>query len=148
LQGSAYTTNDIDIVYARDRDNVRRLIAAIGPLQPQLRLPHQDEELPFILDERTILNGGNFTLSTRLGAVDLLATISGIGGYRSVVALADQLSLFQGKRTTAVLSLEGLIQAKRAAGRVKDKLVLPELESMLEIKRLTDDQPDDSTREE
>jgi hypothetical protein len=38
-----------------------------------------------------------------------------------------------------MLTLEGLIIAKRAADRVKDRLVLPELEAMLEAERALDD---------
>ena len=34
-----------------------------------------------------------------------------------------------------VLSLEALIQAKRAAGRPKDLLVIPELEALLELRQ-------------
>jgi len=37
--------------------------------------------------------------------------------------------------TCRFLTLEGLIKAKRAVGRVKDLKVLPELEALLEIRK-------------
>jgi hypothetical protein len=40
LQGSSYRTQDIDIVYARDRENVARLVAALAP-------PDKSSQPPF-----------------------------------------------------------------------------------------------------
>jgi predicted nucleotidyltransferase len=37
-----------------------------------------------------------------------------------------------------VISLRKLINAKRAAGRTKDLMALPELEAILEYRRMTD----------
>ena len=34
-----------------------------------------------------------------------------------------------------VLTLEGLVQSKQAAGRTKDLLILPELEALIRIKK-------------
>ena len=47
-----------------------------------------------------------------------------------VKAMAIDVEAYGGHVST--LNLRGLIQAKRAAGRAKDLLVLPELESLLE----------------
>ena len=58
LHGSAFITQDLD-VYARNRENIRRLVAALHPHQPYLR--GAPEGLPFQWDERTIRNGLNFT---------------------------------------------------------------------------------------
>lgn len=35
--GAARATYDIDVVYARDAENIRRLVAALQPHQPYLR---------------------------------------------------------------------------------------------------------------
>ena len=37
LHGSAFITQDLDVVYARNRENIRRLSAALQPHQPYLR---------------------------------------------------------------------------------------------------------------
>ena len=50
--GSAYITQDIDVGYARDMENIRLLSQALAGMHPRLRgFP---EDLPFVWDERTI----------------------------------------------------------------------------------------------
>jgi len=56
---------------------------------------------------------------------------TGIGGFDEVSARADLMAA--GKLELRVLSINGLITAKRAVGRPKDMLVLPELEMMREV---------------
>jgi hypothetical protein len=62
-----------------------------------------------------------------------LGEVSGLGGFEKVVAQSDTISLFD--TPLKVLSLEGLITAKKAAGRIKDRLHILELE---ELKRIRD----------
>ena len=73
----------------------------------------------------------NFTLTTDWGDLDLLGEVTGIGGYKEVKTFSSNLTLFG--LECAVLSLDGLIQSKRAAGRAKDLLTLPEIEALREI---------------
>jgi hypothetical protein len=127
--GSAFPTFDLDICYDRSRDNLKRLASALVPFQPQLR--GIANHLPFQFDAITIANGMNFTLSTDLGDIDLLGEVLGIGGYKEVRTLSVKLVLFG--QECAVLSLDGLIQSKRATGRTKDLLTLPEIEALREI---------------
>ncbi len=75
--------------------------------------------------------GTNFKLSTDLGNLDLLSEVTGLGGYDQVRAASVAMSLFG--MLCQVLSLDALIVAKRAAGRTKDLLVLPELEALREV---------------
>src|ERR1051326_7900777 len=37
IHGSAHNTNDVDVVYARDPENLRRLVEALTPWKPYLR---------------------------------------------------------------------------------------------------------------
>ncbi len=134
LQGSAYITYDLDIVYARDPQNIRNMVAALLPFSPQLRTPR--EPVPFRFDERTIKNGMNFTLVTTLGDIDLLGEISGVGGFEQALKLSKILEL--DGYPHHVLSLSGLIKAKKAAGRRKDLAALPELEALEELERKTE----------
>jgi hypothetical protein len=55
IHGSARLTTDLDIVYERTTDNVKRLVAALRPLNPYLRGAPPD--LPFRFDEQTIRAG-------------------------------------------------------------------------------------------
>ena len=129
VQGSAYVTNDIDIAYSNDRPNLEHLVEALAPFQPKLRMASQ-EAVPFKFDVRPLAAGSNFTLDTSIGAIDLLGYVSGFSGYAAVEAMSEERSLFDG--VVKVLSVEGLIKAKRAAGRQKDMLAIPELEALLE----------------
>jgi hypothetical protein len=126
--GATRLTQDVDIVYARDRENVRRLVAALAPHRPYLRgVP---PGLPFVLDETTVLHGLNFTLVTALGDLDLLGEIVGGGGYEALAPHSIELDVF-GARCLC-LGLEKLIEVKRAAGRPKDYDAVAELEEILE----------------
>jgi hypothetical protein len=60
--------------------------------------------------------------------------VRGVGNYEHVVADSVTVELF-GYRF-AVMDLGKLIEAKRAAGRPKDLLVLPELEAIQEAQSL------------
>jgi len=131
LQGSAYITNDLDICYSRERDNLKKLAAALAPLHPLLRGAPRD--VPFLLDAQPLRSGLNFTLQTDLGDLDLLGEVSGLGQYSAVVSFSEEVEIF-GMRCRA-LTLEGLIKAKQAAGRPKDLRILPELEALLEIRK-------------
>jgi predicted nucleotidyltransferase len=127
--GSSYLTFDLDICYLRTKDNLRRLVAALSPYHPRLR--DMPEGLPFIWDESTLRQGTNFTLSTDLGDIDLLGEVKGVGTYDDALSSSIVVHLFG--NDMRILSLKALIESKRAAGRTKDLLVLPELEAMLAL---------------
>lgn len=94
--------------------------------------------LPFRLDSPTIQAGLNFTLTTDHGAVDLLGEVAGVGTFDQALAQSDEKTAYGLK--VRVLSIDGLIAAKKAAGRTKDQLHLLELE---ELKKLRDANPAD-----
>ena len=129
--GSARLTEDLDIVYRRTRDNVARLVGVLAPYKPYLR--GAPPALPFSWDKRTIWSGLNFTLITSLGAIDLLGEITGGGSYDDLLPTTVQLQLFG--VPCLCLSLERLIQVKRAAGRPKDFESIAELEAILEERK-------------
>jgi len=128
IHGGARLTYDLDICYARNPANLRKLAAVLAPFHPRPRgFP---KELPFIWDETTLRNGSLFTLSTDLGDIDLLAGVTGLGTYQDAKAASIEVEGYE--RRFHTLGLKSLIQAKRAAGRPKDLEGLPELEALLE----------------
>jgi hypothetical protein len=129
IHGSTQATFDLDLCYARDYANLVRLAELLSPFHPQLR--GAPPGLPFVWDAETLRHGLNFTLRTDLGDLDLFGEIPGVGSFERVRAASVIVKLFNVE--CAVLSLDGLIVAKRAAGRTKDMLVLPELEALREI---------------
>jgi predicted nucleotidyltransferase len=123
LHGSARSTQDLDIVYARTTENLRRLVAALRGHRPYLR--GAPPGLPFSCDEGTLRRGLNFTLETDLGDLDLLGEIAGGGGYDDLRPHSVEFEAF-GLRLRC-LDLDTLIRVKRAAGRPRDLEAIAEL---------------------
>ena len=79
--GSDHITQDVDVVYARDPENIAALVAALKPLHPRLR--GTPEGLPFIFDARTFRNMLNVTPTTDAGSLDLMGEAPGAGPLTS-----------------------------------------------------------------
>lgn len=124
LHGANNLTLDLDIGYARDRENLAALARSL--VQQRARLRGVPADLPFVLDERTFRNTSNLTLQTEAGDLDLLGEAAGVASFdalwgRSVeMEIGDDLS-------ARVASLDDLIAMKRAANRPKDQSHLLEL---------------------
>ncbi|MGD9561584.1 MAG: hypothetical protein AB7F88_04565 [Pyrinomonadaceae bacterium] len=128
LHSSAYVTEDLDFCYSRTNANLVRLVTALEQFKPRARgLP---DDLPFIFDESTLRNGTNFTFSTTVGDIDLLAEVAGVGDYKDAKERSVEFTIYD--RIVRVLDLDALIAAKQAANRPKDQLVLPELLALRE----------------
>ena len=59
LFGSARVTIDMDLCYRRTKENLKRLAAALREIKPTLR--NAPPNLPFIIDEQSLVLGCNFT---------------------------------------------------------------------------------------
>ena len=132
IHGSSILTNDLDACYARDPENLKRLAEALQRVHARLR--NVPEGLPFILDAETLRRGLNFTFTTDIGDLDLLGEVRGLGSYADVVADSIKVDLFG--YSFAVIDIGKLIVAKRAAGRPKDLIALPELEAIQEAQAI------------
>jgi hypothetical protein len=86
LYGSARVTYDVDLCYRRTPENLKRLAEALRELRPSLR--GAPAGLPFILDERTLAMGSNFTFTTPVIDLDLLGYVEPLGEYDRVAAKA------------------------------------------------------------
>lgn len=129
--GSAYPTYDVDVMYARERENLTRLATVLKNLGATLRGAPSD--LPFLLDAKTLEAGGNFTFETRYGPLDILAYPSGAPPYERVLEDAETIDI--GGRAIRVASLDHLIAMKEAAGRTKDKLMATEYRELADEQR-------------
>jgi predicted nucleotidyltransferase len=122
LHGSSYPTYDLDIAYARDSANLKRLAGVVAVLD--VKLNNAPEDLPFIADERTLANGANFTFDTPYGRFDILGDVPGVSSYEDLRRDAEEVAL-EG-HPVRVASIDHLIAMKRAANRTKDKLMVEE----------------------
>ena len=127
--GSARATFDVDVVYSRSPENIRKLAACLERHEPYLR--GAPPGLPFRFDVETIERGLNFTLATSLGDLDLLGDVAGGGTYDELLPSTVEISIFE--RQCRCVSLRKLIALKRAAGRPKDLEAIAELETLLEM---------------
>jgi hypothetical protein len=131
IRGSPYITRDVDVTPARDRDNFARLAAALRELQAKLRVPGLDEGVDVPLDERSFDLGTTWTYVTRYGYLDVALLPDGTRGYddlrrgATTEKLTDTLEV-------PVAALADVIRSKEAAGREKDRAVLPLLRRVLE----------------
>jgi len=130
-RGSSLVTNDLDVCYERSPENLERLATALRSMDARLR--GVDEDVPFILDARTLRNGDSFTFDTEFGAVDVLATPSGTRGYDDLAAGASTMDV--GGFDVDVASLDDLIRMKRAAGRPKDLYAVEVLVALRDASR-------------
>jgi|SRR3989338_3264410 len=129
-QGSAYVTADIDICYNRSHQNIENLVQALAPLHPKLR--GITESVPFQWDKNTLKQGMNFTLITHLGDIDLLGEVAGLGNYQMVRKESETMKLYG--MDISVMTLDGLIKSKKAAGRQKDLEHLKELNALKKMR--------------
>lgn len=128
LHGSARVTFDTDVVYSRERANLERLANLLKPFDPYLR--GAPPGLPFALDVTTLRNGLNFTLTTKLGDLDLLGEVVGGGSYEALLPHTLEVEAFSVR--FKCVDLPTLIKLKRAAGRPKDLESIAELQALLE----------------
>lgn len=118
--GHVRNTRDVDILIEWNPANMRRVAAALTDLDA--RLFGVDADLLDVdpLDPNDLLNGGNFTLRTAAGGLDLFdpAEIPGGRPYdemrpRAVEAVVEGVSI----RT---VGFDDLIRLKRESGRDRD----------------------------
>jgi len=114
VQGAMWATVDIDIVYARSRENHGRLAAALVDLQAApVGLP---SGVRVTVDARALAQGSTWTLMTGLGRLDLLSESGGLD-YET---LQGRSRTIHGQEPYRVASVGDLIAMKRSAGRPKD----------------------------
>ncbi|MBA3777855.1 MAG: hypothetical protein H0X16_00855 [Chloroflexi bacterium] len=136
VQGAMWLTTDLDLVYARDRQDLTHLAAALAALDAEpIGLP---SGVTVKLDERSLASGSVWTLKTRFGRLDLLDEPAPGLTYTSLAASARTI---HGSATYPVASVDHLIAMNRTAGRPKDAGHLELLERVAQ--ELRRDPPDE-----
>jgi hypothetical protein len=116
MHGAPMITQDVDVCIRFSRENLNRLVAAVGDLHPYHRITPQ--RLPFEITDQNWEALKNIYLQTDLGVLDCLGNVAGIGGFDEVYAVSEEIKVSVG--AFRILSLDSLIRAKEAAGREHD----------------------------
>jgi predicted nucleotidyltransferase len=125
LQGAPVLTQDVDVLYLVEDENLTRLERALKELNAVAR--NNPLNLHFgIADLRT---KGHKLAITDAGPLDVSGSLNGSLTYQDLIGSADELEV-AGHRLR-VLSLERLVELKRELGRPKDRAMLPVLEATL-----------------
>ncbi len=127
LAGAPISTFDLDVVHARDPENLRRLLAALDELDARYRDPAGRVLRPQLA---ALAGEGHHLLMTTCGPLDVLGRIG--AGHGHAELLADTVVIPLGDHSVRVLGLAALIRTKTEAGRDKDRAVLPILQRTLE----------------
>jgi hypothetical protein len=124
-------TEDLDIVHRRTPENVARLLAWLLAHDAYNRFDLANRRLP--PKEDALLGHGHINLQTDLGKLDVLCELGEGEGYDEI--LGDTIVVDNGAFAVRVLALARLIKVKSAAGRPKDRAVLPVLIATLDEQR-------------
>jgi hypothetical protein len=134
LHGDVGVTIDLDVVPEREPENLDRLAGVLHTLGARIRSEGAPEGLAFDCSGRFLRNLGPdsiLNLTTRAGDLDLTFRPSGTEGYADLRRDAIEIEAAEGVRIL-VASLADVIRSKEAAGREKDRLVLPRLRRLLD----------------
>ncbi len=128
--GSTLMTQDLDILYRVEPDNVRRLLAAFEELDAYVF--NDVRKLRFSFDH--LNNHGHHLSETKAGRIDALGSI-GVKGdihYEHLLSVAVELNVFG--VTLLCISLDRLISVKRELGRPRDQAAVLELEALKKLR--------------
>ena len=130
--GHVRATKDIDICPNPTRANLHRLATALEELEATpIDLEEFEGEVDLKPDYEGLQQGGNWTLMTRHGRIDVLQTFSfedvedELGGYSDIAGRAVDRD-FRGRKLK-FCGYEDLLTMKRAAGRPVDEIDIKSL---------------------
>lgn len=130
LYGAPHLTGDVDVVPEESPENLERLSAAIKELNGRIRVAGEEEGVPFNHDAESLARVRIWNLVTDRGNLDIAFVPSGTKGYDDLVRDVQPM-LLRGVEVP-VASLADVIRSKEAAGRDRDRLMLPVLRELLE----------------
>ncbi len=127
LNGAPIQTYDIDLVYAREPENIDHLLNALELMDAIFRIQPERALRP---RRSHLAAGGHLNLLTKYGPLDLLATIGRDLGYEDLLGHSAELNIGERIRIR-VLDLDMLIALKEELAGAKDLAVLPVLRQTL-----------------
>jgi hypothetical protein len=130
LHETGHSTIDIDICPSVDDVNRSRLADALRELGARLRVENDPKGVPFDPHPAMLRQATMMTLISNFGPLDICFAPDGFAdGYERLSKNALVISV--GNVNVPVASLRDVVISKRAAGRPKDVVALPQLEAHL-----------------
>ena len=126
LHGALSMTQDLEVVHRLTSENLARLATVLTRLDAFVREPGQRWLRPAA---EHLGAGDQLSLLTALGPLDLLGRLHDGRGYDELLPHSEVST--DGTRQVRVLDLPTLIEIKTAAGRAKDRIVIPMLLALL-----------------
>ncbi len=130
IHGSPYVTTDLDVVPDVETGNLARLSDALRDLHARVWTAGEPGGLAFEHDAESLARTDTWNLVTDHGRLDLILRPSGTSGFGDVARDAVHLTILGAE--VDVASLADVVRSKEAAGREKDRVVLPVLRRILE----------------
>ncbi len=129
LHGSTRVTLDFDICIDFAPTNLVALSNLLAPYHPVHRI--SADKPAFKIAPDNAKGWKNLYLSTDIGVIDIIGDVKGIGHFSEVMKYSE-IADFGGTQCR-ILSIDGLILAKEAVGREKDKEVIYQLRWIKEM---------------
>jgi len=126
--GCTLVTMDVDVCCEMTPANLMKLQESLADIHPVHRMTPQ--ETPLELTPAKAETIRNLYLRTDEGQLDCLGEVKGLGEYQDVLKHSDEFDLPFGK--CRILTLNGIIEAKKAMDRPRDHETVLQLESILE----------------
>jgi len=127
LHGAPVTTFDLDVVHARDRENIVRLLSALEELEAVYRARPERQLRP---GESHLASPGHQLLLTKFGPLDVSGMIGKSRTWEDLHGRTRTMEI-ESSVVVRVLDLETLIAVKEELGFPKDVAVLPVLRQAL-----------------
>ncbi len=129
VHGCTYVTQDVDVCCDFSDTNLLALQNALSGLHPVHRMTPSRK--PFQLSEHSCSQLKNLYLDTDIGQLDCLSFVDGVGDYGQVKRASRIIEIKTSKIN--VLSLDALIEAKKAMKRPRDREAVLQLEAIRKL---------------
>jgi hypothetical protein len=129
LHGASHLTTDVDVVPEETKANLERLSGALRELDARIRVTGEPDGVPFDHSAGSLARVRIWNLQTSKGDLDIAFEPSGTHGYDDLAR--DVVVMRVRGIDVPVASLADVIRSKEAAGRARDRAVLPGLRALL-----------------
>lgn len=132
VPGCTYVTQDIDICCDFSADNLLVLQKALKGLHPVHRMTPQ--RLKLKLTTESCARFKNLYLDTDIGQVDCIGFVQGLGNYEDIEPMSEIRDIGGGLRIR-VLTVDSLIEARKAMNRPRDREAVLQLEAIKKMRK-------------